>query len=62
MQIGDLVCHKNKPLFGLGIILGFDRDFDPLIRFQLDARGTANDDDDTFFYYDDIEVLNERRE
>ena len=62
MRVGDLVAYKaDSPdhaddSLGLGIILGFDGDDDPLIHFFLDR--TPSPGGDAFFSYD-VEVLSE---
>ena len=64
MKVGDLVLYKGFPHsvtikgdpynMGLGIVLGFDKDGDPLIHFQgKSARGGV------VYYSDRIEVVNE---
>jgi len=64
MKVGDLVAYKARrpewadDTLGLGIILGFDEDHDPLIYFNLDS--TPSPGGDAFFDYD-VEILNENR-
>jgi len=55
MKVGDLVRRKRYASLGLGIILGFDMEGDPIIYFKNRQRGY------NAFYYDDIEVVNEGR-
>ncbi len=62
MKVGDLVCyiHDEDPAdqLGVGVILGFDKDDDPLIHFFSDS--TPSPGGDAFFSHD-IKVLNENR-
>ena len=64
MKVGDLVVYKaQRPEFaddtlGFGIVLGFDKDHDPLIYFNLDLTPTPGGD--AFFGYD-VEVISESR-
>ena len=62
MKIGDLVCyrHDQDPAdqLGVGIILGFDKDDDPIILFSLDENPTPGGDP---FFSHDIKVLNKSR-
>ena len=66
MKVGDLVRYNSSPddpvmatddyTLGLGIILGFDKDDDPLIHFFLDKTPTVGGD--AFFSYN-VEVIGE---
>ena len=63
MNIGDLVLYagfphsKGDPFpLGLGIVLGFDKDGDPIIHFQHEKRPAACG---VVYYSDRIEVVNE---
>jgi len=62
MKVGDLVAYKaDSPehaddSLGLGIILGFDVDDDPLIHFFLDRTPSLGGD---AFFSHDVEVLGE---
>ena len=61
MKVGDLVHYPDAPIrtwedeepLRNGIIVGFDKDNDPIVFFS--AKGTAA------YYTHDIEVLNESR-
>lgn len=55
MKVGDLVRRKRYASLGLGIILGFDVEGDPIVYFQDRQRKLSS------FYSDDIEVVNEGR-
>ena len=55
MNVGDLVRRKSYANLGLGIILGFDEEGDPIVHFQDDQRAYGS------FYSDDIEVISENR-
>ena len=55
MKVGDLVRRKGYASLGLGIVLGFDEEGDPIVYFQDRQRGYNS------FYSDDIEVVNEGR-
>ena len=61
MKVGDLVKyihHEHRETLGLGLVLGFDDDDDPLIHFCFD--GTPSPGGDAFFSHD-VEVINESR-
>ncbi len=53
MKVGDLVRRKRYASLGLGIVLDFDADGDPVVYFQDRQCGSCA------FYSDDIEVVNE---
>jgi len=58
---GDLVVFvdedlEERPHLGTGIVVGFDRDNDPIIAFH----GYANEEP-AAYYRGDIEVINESR-
>ena len=53
MKVGDLVRRKRYASLGLGVVLGFDEEGDPIVYFQDRQRGYNS------FYSDDIEVINE---
>ncbi len=55
MKVGDLVRRKRYASLGLGIVLGFDVEGDPIVYFQDRQRGYGS------FYSDDIEVVSEGR-
>tara|TARA_R110000824_G_scaffold171379_9_gene348900 strand:+ start:97 stop:294 length:198 start_codon:yes stop_codon:yes gene_type:complete len=65
MKIGDLVIYKRdtpndactRPM-GVGIVLGFDEDGDPLVHFQDDDAPTVGGD---AYFSTNIEVINESR-
>jgi len=49
MKVGDLVKYRDERVedvdaLGLGIVLGFDADDDPLIHFYLDTTPTNGGD------------------
>ena len=62
MKIGDLVCyrHDQDPVdqLGVGIILAFDDDDDPLIYFSLEENPAPGGD---AYFSRDIKVLNKSR-
>jgi hypothetical protein len=62
MNVGDLVryIHDNYTAdqLGLGIILGFDKDDDPLVYFSLDEYPETGGD---AYFSRDIKVLNKSR-
>jgi len=53
VKVGDLVRRKRYASLGLGIVLDFDVEGDPIVYFQNRQRGYHA------FYSDDIEVVNE---
>jgi hypothetical protein len=60
VKIGDLVRYATESLLGVGLIMSFDKDGDPVVWFQGDAIldhpgfGSA-------FFETDIEVISETR-
>ena len=69
MKVGDLVQYIGEdadqpPLLGLGIVMGFDHDEDPIVLFQGDDYIPTLESGDTPgspFYDYDIEVISETR-
>jgi hypothetical protein len=55
VKVGDLVRRKRYASLGLGIVLDFDVEGDPIVYFQNRQRGYHA------FYSDDLEVVNEGR-
>jgi len=66
VKVGDLVQYigadaDDPPLLGLGIVMGFDHDLDPIVLFQGDdAPGPGYANGSPFYDYD-IEVISESR-
>jgi len=62
MKVGDLVRYIHDSYtadqLGVGVILGFDKDNDPLIYFSLDEDPAPGGD---AFFSRDIKVLNKSR-
>ena len=57
MNVGDLVVYKVISIgLGVGIVVGFDHDNDPIIKFHGDPNW-----DHKAFYPGDIEVISENR-
>ena len=73
MKVGDLVFYRpDGPIFnpddpgeslGFGLVMSFDKDGDPIVRFQGAAEGCYVLDDHlgNAFYKFDIVVINEGR-
>ena len=59
MSVGDLVVYHNPSIgLGTGIVVGFDKDNDPIIVFHGNTNFALKRQP---FYRSDIEVINESR-
>ena len=66
MKVGDLVQYigadaDDPPLLGLGIIMGFDRDDDPIVLFFGPPDANPDTPMGSPFLMQDIEVISESR-
>jgi len=64
MKVGDLVIYVGEdaeasPVYGPGIVMDFDKDNDPIVRFIGDRDLTRNLGSP--YYIEDVRVINESR-
>ena len=65
-KIGDLVKYVSDTCgdpdsLGVGLLMGFDKDGDPVVWFQGDERHDPETSPGSAFYWKDIEVISEDR-
>jgi hypothetical protein len=63
-KLGDLVKYVSDTCsdpcsLGIGLLMGFDKDGDPIVWFQGDERHDQRDLHGSAFYAKDIEVISE---